>query len=134
MCSILSLFLPHFDDFPVTYSKSTRIGCVTSDTSPKLVYTLACICLRRGVCIKHTHKNKIHTHRHVLPLSEGDGGSLSSRSSAEDMVPVEGVLGRRRLKSPAQINTKHTFLYNQVQRLIVKCTNAQFYNRICYLQ
>lgn len=36
------------------------------------------------------------------PLSEGEGGSLSSRSSADDMVPVEGVLGNRLLKSPEQ--------------------------------
>lgn len=36
------------------------------------------------------------------PLSEGDGGSLSSRSSADDMVPVEGVLGNLLLKSPEQ--------------------------------
>lgn len=36
------------------------------------------------------------------PLSEGEGGSLSSKSSAEDMVPVEGVLGNLRLKSPEQ--------------------------------
>lgn len=35
-----------------------------------------------------------------LPLSEGEGGSLSSRSSAEDIVPVEGVLGSLLLKSP----------------------------------
>lgn len=35
-----------------------------------------------------------------LPLSEGDGGSLSSRSSADDIVPVDGVLGSRLLKSP----------------------------------
>lgn len=34
------------------------------------------------------------------PLSDGEGGSLSSRSSAEDIVPVEGVLGSLRLKSP----------------------------------
>ncbi len=36
------------------------------------------------------------------PLSEGDGGSLSSRSSAEDMVPVDGVLGSLLLKSPGK--------------------------------
>ena len=37
-----------------------------------------------------------------LPLSKGDRGSLSSRSSAEDMVPVEGVRGSLLLKSPEQ--------------------------------
>lgn len=36
------------------------------------------------------------------PVSEGERGSLSSRSSADDMVPVEGVLGNRLLKSPEQ--------------------------------
>lgn len=36
----------------------------------------------------------------TLPQSEGDGGSLSSRSSADDIVPVEGVRGSRLLKSP----------------------------------
>lgn len=29
----------------------------------------------------------------VVPASEGEGGSLSSRSSAEDMVPLDGVRG-----------------------------------------
>lgn len=38
----------------------------------------------------------------TLPQSEGDGGSLSSRSSAEDIVPVEGVRGSRLLKSPGR--------------------------------
>lgn len=38
----------------------------------------------------------------TLPQSEGDGGSLSSRSSADDMVPVEGVRGSRLLKSPSR--------------------------------
>lgn len=38
-------------------------------------------------------------------LSEGEGGSLSSRSSAEDIVPVEGVLGNLLLKSPEQQGT-----------------------------
>lgn len=37
-----------------------------------------------------------------LPMSEGEGGSLSSKSSAEDIVPVEGVRGKRLLKSPGQ--------------------------------
>ncbi len=36
------------------------------------------------------------------PLSEGEEGSLSSRSSADDIVPVEGVLGNLLLKSPEQ--------------------------------
>lgn len=49
---------------------------------------------------------------HALPLSEGDGGSLSSRSSAEDMVPVDGVLGSIRLKSPEHINKRHKFTQN----------------------
>lgn len=38
----------------------------------------------------------------TLPQSEGDGGSLSSRSSADDIVPVEGVRGSRLLKSPSR--------------------------------
>lgn len=38
--------------------------------------------------------------RGALPVSDGEGGSLSSRSSAEDMVPVDGVLGSLLLKSP----------------------------------
>lgn len=38
----------------------------------------------------------------TLPHSEGDGGSLSSRSSADDIVPVEGVRGSRLLKSPSR--------------------------------
>lgn len=56
---------------------------------------------------KATHCNKKH-HLGVsgtektLPQSEGDGGSLSSRSSADDIVPVEGVRGSRRLKSPSR--------------------------------
>lgn len=29
----------------------------------------------------------------AIPASEGEGGSLSSRSSAEDMVPLDGVRG-----------------------------------------
>lgn len=29
----------------------------------------------------------------IIPASEGDGGSRSSRSSAEDMVPLDGVRG-----------------------------------------
>lgn len=36
------------------------------------------------------------------PFSKGEGGSLSSRSSADDMVPVDGLLGNRLLKSPEQ--------------------------------
>ena len=36
----------------------------------------------------------------VIPASEGEGGSLSSRSSAEDMVPLDGVRGSFRWKSP----------------------------------
>lgn len=35
-----------------------------------------------------------------IPASEGEGGSLSSRSSAEDMVPLDGVRGSFRWKSP----------------------------------
>lgn len=35
-----------------------------------------------------------------IPDSEGEGGSLSSRSSAEDMVPLDGVRGIFLLKSP----------------------------------
>lgn len=42
----------------------------------------------------------------TLPQSEGDGGSLSSRSSAEDIVPVEGVRGSRLLKSPGRWQKK----------------------------
>lgn len=70
-----------------------------------------------------------HTHTHVLPLSEGDGGSLSSRSSAEDMVPVEGVLGSRRLKSPAQIYKSQEFIQNTAQWPTV---NIQFCHRLSH--
>lgn len=56
-----------------------------------------------------------HMHTHALPLSEGDGGSLSSRSSAEDMVPVDGVLGSLRLKSPEHIYKIHEFTQNNAQ-------------------
>lgn len=52
------------------------------------------------------------------PLSEGDGGSLSSRSSAEDMVPEDGVLGSLLLKSPGKwqkwiitFSTLHVYVY-----------------------
>lgn len=48
-------------------------------------------------------------------MSDGDGGSRSSRSSAEDMVPVEGVLGKRRLKSPECM--QHTWAQGQKQTL-----------------
>lgn len=41
------------------------------------------------------------------PFSKGEDGSLSSRSSADDMVPVEGVLGNRLLKSPEQEGRTH---------------------------
>lgn len=44
------------------------------------------------------------------PVSDGEGGSLSSRSSAEDMVPVEGVLGSLRLKSPVKWTHIHTHM------------------------
>lgn len=35
----------------------------------------------------------LNTPRELGPASEGEGGSLSSRSSAEDMVPLDGVRG-----------------------------------------
>lgn len=72
-----------------------------------------------GCYCRHKPKTATHNNMHqpeewgcslentnILPLSEGDGGSRSSRSSAEDMVPVEGVLGSRRLKSPENIYMK----------------------------
>lgn len=42
------------------------------------------------------------------PLSDNEGGSLSSRSSADDMVPVDGLLRNLLLKSPEQeaVNTQ----------------------------
>lgn len=43
----------------------------------------------------------------ALPQSEGEGGSLSSRSSADDIVPVDGVRGSLLLKSPMK-ETKQT--------------------------
>ena len=43
----------------------------------------------------------------LLPLSDGEGSSLSSRSSADDMVPVEGVLGSWRLKTPVKKHINH---------------------------
>ncbi len=46
--------------------------------------------------------HKISSVQFDSPLSEGEDGSLSSRSSADDMVPVEGVLGNFLLKSPEQ--------------------------------
>lgn len=39
--------------------------------------------------------------RIILPQSEGEGASLSSRSSADDMVPIDGVRGSL-LKSPTK--------------------------------
>lgn len=48
------------------------------------------------------HVWKCYLMYNTSPLSEGDGGSLSSRSSAEDMVPVDGVLGSLLLKSPGK--------------------------------
>lgn len=56
---------------------------------------------------KGTHSDKKHLGgtsgtETTLPQSEGDGGSRSSRSSADDIVPVEGVRGSRLLKSPSR--------------------------------
>lgn len=91
--------------------------------------------LYMSVCYSITKKNRIvqcqTAREHVwkcysmyksLPLSEGDGGSLSSRSSAEDMVPVDGVLGSLLLKSPGKwhkwIISFNTFCLQSIQNHI----------------
>ena len=59
------------------------------------------------------------------PLSDGEGGSLSSRSSADDMVPVEGVLGSLLLKSPKQeaVNARHILIVTSQYN----CLATQYY-------
>lgn len=66
------------------------------------VHCLWVIVKEKRMCAMSNREHVWNSMYKSSPLSEGDGGSLSSRSSAEDMVPVDGVLGSLLLKSPGK--------------------------------